>query len=466
MTIFIQVLYISLGFLLSINQGVSIIVGHLRNGDILGSDIFMPVDIPLYLLLFLTADKSRQSQYWFLGFFVKLLLVVFYLLALTGEFVCYDYAEFRFQFVHLTRAMLIFLIIASRLHDKQFLPSLVIGLLAGLGFQSFIGFWQWQVGPIRLPYFKIASGYRVSGTMQVANAFGAYLITLVPLAIRIAFFTNLKPKLLWIIITGLSLGALFATYTRGAWLAFIGAMALFALFDLNTRKIKRQQKIIFVALSILFIIFMGVKYGNNISVRMSGASEALAGEEKHSRASLAKDAYRIINENKSFGVGLNNYRHFADNQTQGLRIVHNAYLLIAAEQGLIALALFAIANIIILVSGFKLLRSSDNLIYNVGSATLTSYTALLVYHMVAPDYRIVAILMQHYRLLGMIIGLLVMNDLASKKMITGAINRKIHYRRKVNGNGIPREQTGGNAAITTFSEQQKDLKMSNIRLQH
>lgn len=466
MTLFIKLLYVSLGFFLSINQGVSVIVGYLRNGDILGSDIFMPVDIPLYLILFLTPERSKQTQYWFLGFFVKLLMVVFYLLAITGEFVCYDYAEFRFQFVHFSRAILIFLVIASRLHDKQFLVSFVVGLLGGLGFQSFIGFWQWQIGPLRLPYFKITSGYRVTGTMQVANAFGAYLITLVPLAIRIAFFTDLKPKLLWIIISGISLGALYATYTRGAWLAFIGAMFLFTLFDLNTRKIKVRQKIVFIVLSIIFITFMGVKYGENITARMSGASESLSGEAKHSRASLARDAYRIITENKSFGVGLNNYRHFADKQIQGLRIVHNAYLLIAAEQGVIAIILFLVAHLVILISGFILLQSKDKLIYNVGSATLTGFTALLVYHMVAPDYRIVGVLMQHYRLLGMIVGLLVMNDLVSKKQITAVISRKIRLARKRNSIPQTQEPPDSDSAVSAQSGQNNNIKMSNIRLQH
>ena len=71
MTLVIKITYIAFGFFLSINQGVSIIVGNLRNGQILGSDIFMPVDIPIYLLLFLTADKSKQTRYWFFAFVIN-----------------------------------------------------------------------------------------------------------------------------------------------------------------------------------------------------------------------------------------------------------------------------------------------------------------------------------------------------------------------------------------------------------
>ena len=41
--------------------------------------------------------------------------------------------------------------------------------------------------------------------------------------------------------------------------------------------------------------------------------------------------------------------------------------------------------------------------------------ALLAYHMVAPDYRLVSVLMQHWRLLAMIPALLIMDDLMNKR---------------------------------------------------
>ncbi|MBN2411423.1 O-antigen ligase family protein [candidate division KSB1 bacterium] len=466
MVLLIKILYLSFGFFLSINQGISIIVGNLRNGQILGSDIFMPVDIPIYLLLFLTVDKSKQSRYWFFAFFVKLLMIVFYLLSITGEFISYDYAEFRFQFVHLSRAILIFYTIASRLQDKKFLKSFVYGLLLGLGFQSFIGFWQWQIGDISLPYLKTSSGYRVTGTMGVPNAFGAYLITLIPLAIRIAFFTNVKPKILWVIISIWALGSLYATYTRGAWLAFIGAMLLFTLNDFNTKKIKRHQKVIFAVVGVVFIVFMGFKYGNNIIVRMRGSTEAISGNVKHSRMSLARDAMRIIDENKTFGVGLNNYRHFADQQTLGLRMVHNAYLLIGAEQGLVAFSIFVIAHILLLVYGLKLLKSKDKLIYNVGTATMTGYLALLVYHMVAPDYRMVGVLMQHYRLIGTILALIIMDDLVAKTQLIFFRKKRSEKIKHMQKNGHTHDRKSENNSVPENAGQEKFLNIPNIRTSH
>ncbi len=452
MTLFIRLLYIALGLFLSINQGITLIVGNLRNGQIIGSDVFMPVDFPLYLLLFLTPNKSKGTKYWFLGFFVKLLIFLFYLLSFTGESIAYDNGEFRFQMVHLTRAMLIFFVIASRLHDRAMLKSFVVGLLLGLGFQSAVGFWQWQVGPVSLPFFNIDSSYRVSGLIGVPNAFGAYLITLIPLAIRVIFFTNIKPKWLWVIITIFSLGSLYATYTRGAWLAFVGAMFLFTLKDLNSTKIKTQQKLTFVAIAIIFMAFMGAKYGGNISARMQGSTESLAGDASQSRLSLAKDALRIINDNKVFGVGLNNYRNHADQATLGLRIVHNAYLLIGAEQGLFALFLFVLAHLIVLIGGLKLLSAKDRLIYNVGSATLTGYLAILVYHLIAPDYRMVGVLMNHWRLPAMILALLVMSDITDKQILRKRLvynKKRMNGSRKIqnsigNGNGNGNHQTNIN----------------------
>ena len=466
MDLIIKILYISFGFFLSVNQGISIIVGNLRNGQILGSDIFMPVDIPIYLLLILTADKSKQTKYWFFAFFIKLLMIVFYLLSITGEFISYDYAEFRFQFVHLSRAILIFYTLSSRLQDKRFLKSFIYGLLMGLGFQSFIGFWQWQIGSINLPYLKTSSGYRVTGTMGVPNAFGAYLITLIPLVIRMAFFTDLKPKILWIIIAIWSMGSLYATYTRGAWIAFIGAMVVFTLNDFNTKKIKRHQKVIFTFVGIIFIVFMGIKYGDNIIVRMKGSSQAMSGTVKHSRMSLAKDAMRIISENKTFGVGLNNYRHHADQETLGLRMVHNAYLLIGAEQGLVGFLIFIIVHVLLLIYGFKLLKSKDKFIYNVGSATMTGYLALLVYHMVAPDYRMVGVLMQHYRLVGMIMALILMDDLVQRKQLMIFKKKRSIKIKNLRNNGKLAVNKDNDTAVPDNTGMDRLLYIPNIRTSH
>jgi O-antigen ligase len=168
-----------------------------------------------------------------------------------------------------------------------------------------------------------------------------------------------------------------------------------------------------------------VKYGAHISKRMAGATESLAGEKRQSRANLARDALRIINDNKLKGVGLEQYRYHADPSIPGLRIVHNAYLLIGAEQGIPSLFIFFAIQGIVFYAGIKVLKSRDRFLFNVGTATLTSFIAVSIYHLIAPDYRMVGVLLQHWRISGMLLGLLICNDLHEKKIARWALSRTL-----------------------------------------
>ena len=261
--------------------------------------------------------------------------------------------------------------------------------------------------------------------MEVPNAYGVYLISLIPLAIRILLFTNVRYKVIWAIFTAWSVGALFATYTRGAWVALIIALTLLIAKDLWGTKLTLQKKILVVTVGILTVTAIGIKYGGRISRRMAGTSESITGRQRHSRLNLARDALRIIGEHKLFGVGLEQYVYYSDPAIQGLRIVHNAYLLIAAEQGIIALFLFLTLNGLVFFAGMRLLRSRDPFIYNVGSATMTGFIAVCLYHMIAPDYRMVGVLLQHWRLLGMILGLLVCEEVTKKQNLRRKLKKQI-----------------------------------------
>ncbi len=428
-------LFIAFGFLLSINQGVTIVLGTLQTGVQRGADIFMPVDIPVYLLLILKNDRSKRSKYRNQVSTIKVLLFLFLVWSLSGEFVSVEPPEFRFGFVHLTRAIIIAYCVLTRLTQKPELLSFVKGMMYGLLFQAFIGVWQWQIGPLYIPFFEMYPTWRSTGTIAVANAYGVYLISLLPLAIRLALFTDIKPKLLWYAISVLAAGALFASYTRGAWLAFVLAMALFFVLDFKNQKLNSKQLSLFMFMSVVAMVFIGVKYGEEISSRMSDTSESLMGEKKHSRMGMARDAMKVIDKNKIFGVGLNNYNFHADEEMQGTRIVHNAYLLIMAQQGVPGFLLFAILHFLAFRSGYKIKHTRDNQLYHIGMATLCGFTAVLIYHNVAPDYRTILVLWQHWRLVAMVVAIVVVEDITRKTLIQKQIYLQQLNRRK--GKDIP-----------------------------
>ncbi|MBN1997993.1 O-antigen ligase family protein [candidate division KSB1 bacterium] len=391
------------------------IIGVRSNGLILGADVLMPVDLFVYLILIFAKNKSRQSKYYLMVVSAKILAILFLLISVSGVFFADEPVLVKFQLVHLTRAILIFYCIASRLHDYKHMRYFIIGLLWGLGFQCFIGFYQWQFGPITIPFLETGYGFRVTGTMEVTNAYGAYLVSMIPILARVMLFTDLKPKIIYYVFAAWGLGALYATYTRGAWLAFMGSMVFFFGKEFLGKKVNMKKKLLVIGLSVVVFSTVVVKYGDIIVKRMENSKQSLTADAKQSRMSLAKDAMRVISEHKLFGVGLEHYRFYSDPEIPGLRIVHNAFLLIAAEQGILNFIIFVTLHLIVGIGALKIFKFRDPFLYHVGMGTFTAFIGLLVYHMVAPDYRMIGVLLQHWRLPGMILALLVCNDLTEKR---------------------------------------------------
>jgi len=411
-----QKLFFILGMLTSVNQGVTLVLGQLTDGTARGADVFMPLDIPLYLLLMTKKKASVNTRYAIFVNVITAFVFLFYLFSFSSEFIAVEKAEGRFMIVHLTRALLLFHLMATRLSDQAEILALVKGLLLGLLFQSAIGFYQWQIGPVVLPFFDIVNTWRSSGTLGPPNAFGAYLLTLVPFAVRGVFYLPMRPKWLWGTVLLLSTASLFSSYVRGAWLAFMISMLIFFLVDMSKSKLTTRKKITFIVIVIIFGIGMSIKYGDEIVNRMADSEESMMGDAKHSRKSLALDALRIIDEHPILGVGINNYRYYADKQIGGTRIVHNAYLLITAEQGVVGGILFVVVHLSILIVGMRLLRSPSTFYYQMGAAALTSMLGICIYHLVAPDYRLTGVIIQHWRSVGMVLGLVVADELYRRRL--------------------------------------------------
>ncbi len=399
-------------------------MGTLRGGFERGVDVIMPLDIPMVALMILYRDGTLKSKYSIFIKTIKILFFLFWLLALTGEVVAYEPAEFRVQLVQLTRALFIGYVVMTRMNTYLDLRAFILGLLASLAFEGFIGVWQWQIGPLNLPFMPPSTRFRISGTLAVPNAFGAWLITIIPLCMRMTLYVKLKPNYLWIGTLIFSLACLLATYTRGAWLSFIVTTAFFSMIDLLKKKISTRQFLLFAVLAMMATIFIAVKYSGAIKGRMADTQTTLTGQHKSSRQYLAQDALRIVRENPWVGVGLDNYRYHADPEIPGLRIVHNAYLLVAAEQGIPSATLFVLLMLMVLLRGWRLINNRIGFFYHTGAASLAGVINLLIYYMVGVDYNLFEVLYQHWRLIGFIPAVLVCEENTMRWLMQQQISKK------------------------------------------
>ena len=409
-----KILLISFGFLLSIEQGFTVVLGVLSNGVARGADVIMPVDLAMYALLMIRPAKPIPQKIRGIHTFAKIMAILFLLWSGVGEVVAVEKADFRFGYVHLARAVLVFFVILSRISTKQDVIDFTRGVMYGLGFEAFIGVWQWKIGPVTLPFINVVNEWRATGTIGVGNAFGCYLAMLAPISIRMALFTKIKPKWLWSVISVMTLGSLLATYTRGAWLSLSVSLMLFFYLDFLKKKLTRKQINYLFVVFVVGLVFTTIKYGDTITGRMADSKEAIASDDKHSRMGLAKDAIRIIKLHPLTGIALNNYRYHADEEIQGTRIVHNTYLLVMAQQGIPGFAIFMLINFVIFFKGFRIRKSKDPILYHIGMGGLAGMLSLFIYHLAAPDYRLVILKLHHWRALAMIVAVLIADEHTKK----------------------------------------------------
>ena len=150
-----KILLIAFGFFLTIEQGFTVVLGVLSNGMARGADVLMPVDVAIYALFLIKPARRTPRKSTGLVNIALIFGFLFWGWSLTGEMVAIEKADFRFGMVHLTRAILVFWCIIARVTSKQDVIDFSQGVVLGLGLQAFISVWQWQIGPVYLPFFTI-----------------------------------------------------------------------------------------------------------------------------------------------------------------------------------------------------------------------------------------------------------------------------------------------------------------------
>lgn len=228
-----------------------------------------------------------------------------------------------------------------------------------------------------LDYESDSGVFRAAGLSGSATYAGGYLATLLPLVFTQAFITRNKIiKLSIFFLCTMGILALILTLTRGAWLALaIAAVFLAFLFYRHQLiKIRYVFPIVFV-LVILLIIFQGI-----IFLRTSEGAVNLI-----NRGHLMQTALNMIKQYPLTGIGLNTYSIEMEQYTSiyvphnWIYQVHNKYLLIWAETGILGLISFLWLLVVSFAKLLKLIRSKDPFISILAIGLLGSFIVLSIH---------------------------------------------------------------------------------------
>jgi putative inorganic carbon (HCO3(-)) transporter len=340
----------------------------------------------LYLSWFIRSHAKKTSEASS-SFHVNLALLLYFAITAVSVAVAQDVSLSLFEVALLFEACLVYFYVANTVRTREdvmfvvsllliacLLESLAMIVLQFTGMPSTI--WgapthiQIEADP-RQPFM------RVGGTVGSPNFAAAYLSISLASAASI-LFTNLGRKLKWLAIAVLGLGgvALIFTFSRGGWIAAALAMALICLLGCRRNGFSLKTPIaIILILAMLCLPFLSV-----ISARLLEDDKGSA----QSRIPLMKLAFRIIEDNPVLGVGANNFtvvmdRYLTSDFREGwLFAVHNKYLLVLSETGIVGLLAFVAFLLDALRKGWRCWTRQDPLL----SPLALGFAAGLAGHMV------------------------------------------------------------------------------------
>lgn len=282
-------------------------------------------------------------------------VVAFLLVSALSMFKTDELALLFFEMLRYLKYYLLLWILRSYLVEKNFIRYgfYMVVLVAGGQFllaclQYFLFFTlPFPVGGVSGSQFDMISNtliLRVTGTVGHANTFSAYLLFPIVLSFVMMLSDPVRPVRWAAAALFLASGlALVLTFSRNAWMFSVLAVLMLWASGLAARKISSLT--LFGFLGLVMVIVGGLVVSGVMEVILVRLLED-DGKAYDSRWDLLKVAMDMVLEHPTLGIGLNAFEeNMTYYDTTGVtniikQPVHNALALIAAETGLISLALF------------------------------------------------------------------------------------------------------------------------------
>jgi len=290
------------------------------------------------------------------------------------------------------KGFLLFLFFQSYLKTRRQLILALVALTIGGCIQGLVGIAQ----QLAHSHFGFASSdsmtryseFRVVGMLASPARFAQYLnfIIFIPLGlVLIARRREIR------IIAGLAffiiLGGILFSFARTTWLAsFAGGLVVVWLLRERIKKGNVKAVLFFFWLTLLGSLVFGYIFYENVSERITELIERGDNMET-SRINRGIISINMIKAKPYFGVGINNatdnylkydYDGLLYPPYANLSYVHNNYLLVASEIGLMGLGVYLVLILGLMKSAYKLSRTPDNLVALTGAVIFASFFSFLV----------------------------------------------------------------------------------------
>jgi hypothetical protein len=234
----------------------------------------------------------------------------------------------------LIKVLVIFVVIVNVVRTELRLKMLLWLVLGVSIFLSINAISDYRAGVFSIGYAELQRvGGRIGGLFGNSNDLALHLVTIIPIAVALGLSgRNPLKKLIYFGVTGLMVGAVVVTFSRGG---FIGLVA--ATFVLVRRLGKKNRIATTGALVFAVILFLALAPGafsSRLSTIFNSASD-LTGSSSQ-RTEVLKRSVVVALRYPVLGVGIGNFRHKSPRNLE----THNAYTQVAAEMGIAAMVVY------------------------------------------------------------------------------------------------------------------------------
>jgi putative inorganic carbon (hco3(-)) transporter len=319
---------------------------------------------------------------------VSLLVMAYGLVTFLSVFYASDFDAVRKALNDFWKNAVIAIIVVMLLTDKNALRNVIWSLIAAGIFMGSISVWQyltgtfdnnyWGFGLARIQNIAGASGgYRIAGPIGDPNFYSQIMLVIIPLSFS-RFLGEKTPilKLIGLYGTCVSILTVVFTFSRGAFVALLLMTALMFYFHPP----KPREFLISLFVVILLTPYIPAQYRDRILTLDSlTADHARRGEVSfRGRTSENLAAWMMFADNPILGVGAQNYntnyqkysRQIGIDPRSEARSAHSLYLEVAAELGLVGLAILGL----ILLALYRSITRSWKALQKLGD----TYTSELV----------------------------------------------------------------------------------------
>jgi O-antigen ligase len=336
--------------------------------------------------------NHRVKPYWWIIAGLELIVFIFIFVANEKLISIYTYARFLL-------GIGLFWLIKGAHYERL---KLILLFLFGIFFQAVLGIWQFltqssfaskwlgmaEHDPINLgvsvietlsvdPSTSLGAGrwLRAYGGMDHPNIMGGLLVVGILLAIGILIKKrSTENKVLYYItffFLQFFLFALFFTFSRGAWLGLIIGFLIMLMIAVYKKLLIVQKKLLILLIIISLPLFVLYSLNEELVKTRLITKTRLENKSNTERIASLNESITIIKDNLFFGTGIGNYTSaiYEKNNKELVfyyQPVHNVYLLVLAELGLIGLLLFLGLLQYLFNKTYQIIKTEKQEIYNIG----------------------------------------------------------------------------------------------------